>query len=384
MQERLDSQMTMPDLQIIPIIITAITAALTAGFVGLLFIQTRRQKKEHDLTIRPIIVDDRSRADGSIQFVSSKEDGCIEIRLVNVGNIPTAKTRITLLPLDKYSGFLTRERALKKYLRKIGKDKLKSTNSCIMLRPIRERIKRTSEQGSFENYLIVGDDFKKIKPIVDEFDAILDKIGTKEKRKEFDDAGRARAESMAKLSPKDWDKFYLTGDKRGDLLDRTGPVDWEVFDSDMGKDKIRKILGDFADEVYATAPDRARIINEMSKEDRKQYDEAIEKRLEAWEMFPPEIAEEFAVTSMNLRKVYKDIKDIKSTVTNMLAPKHPIELSIHLNEKDLKDIESGEYMYFGVLVQYSRPGGKGTEYTYYMQGYVDKNEIHLDRSLDTL
>lgn len=365
-----------------PVVITAITAALTAGFVGLLFIQTRRQKIEHDLTVRPIIVTDRNYPTKSIEL--QKESHCINIRLVNVGNIPTAKTRITLLPLDRYAGFVTRESALRKYLKERGRDKLKSTDTCIMLRPIRERIKRTSEQGSFENYLIVGDDFKNIKPANDEFNAVLDKMGTEEERKKFNDAGRARAESMAKLSPKDWDKFYLVGDKRGDLLDKTGPVDWEVFDSDIGRDKIQKLLGEFADEVYASAPDRARIINAMSKEDRTQYDKAIKDRLGVWGMFPPEIAEEFATTSMNLRKIYKDVKDVKSIMTNMLSPKHPIELTLNLNKKDLEDIESGEYLYFGVIVQYSRPGGKGMEYVYYMQGYVDKNHAHLDRTLDAL
>lgn len=366
------------------VIVPPITAGLTALFVIILFVQTQRQKEERDLTIRPIIVHDKDLPLKSMQMVPSETNGFIEIRLVNAGNIPAGKIRIMLLPLDEYARFMTRECALKEYLKEIGNDNLKKTDSCMLLRPIRERMKRIAEHNSFENYLVLGDDFKKLDPVVKKFESTLNKSGSKEEKKKFDDAGLARAESLAKLNHTDWDKFYLAGNKRGDLLDKTGPVDWEIFDSKISQKVMRAFLGEYADEIYDTAPARTEILEKMSEEDRKQYDTAIEKRLDVWNSFPFTVAQEFVETSMNLRRIYKKIKDIKSLTEHMLPPNHTFELKINLDEKDPKNIASRKHLYFGVLVQYSKLGKKEMEYTYYMRGYVDDSQPYLDYSSDAL
>lgn len=362
----------------IAVIVSSITAGLTALFVALLYKQNKHQKKIHDLTVRPIIVKDKDSPYNSIQLVINITSPRLIIQLVNVGSIHTAKARIMILPLDRYSKFMEREKALGKYLDAIGDGILESNNLCILQRPIIERMKLDKEEKSHKYFLILGSDLERMRPIVKKFEDVLANIDDKEKRKEFTEAGRDLAASMSKLSPSDWDAFYLSGDKRSDFLDRIGPVDWEMFDEKLGKNKIRELLGDMADEVYNAAPRRAKILADMDKIDRERYDAAIKRRLDIWGMLPDKILEEFARTSMDIRRTYRDTKDVFSQTTNMIPPGHPIEKFWFVSKDNIADIKSGEHLYFGVRIQYSRPEGKGMEYSYYLRGSIINGKVRVD------
>ena len=357
-----------------------LTAAATMVFVILMRKQLGNQKTEHELTLKPIIVNDKNTPAQSIQYGGDR----ITIRLINVGNIPASKTRIMTLPPAGYSEFNTRERALKEYLRGIKSGSLKKTDACLALRPIRERMKRVPEENSPTKYLILGDDFGRLDPAIRAFDEMMDGIEDKDARKRFDEAGRARAESLAKLNPRDWDRFYLVGSKRGDLLDRIGPIDWEHFDEKAGRDETQGMLEGFAAEVYGTAPERAEILGRMSEADRKQFDEALEERLASWNKFSEEVMKKYAATSMTLRKTYRSVKVIKAVTYSVLAHNHPVEVAIPVDDDAKQRIEAGEYVYFGVLVQYGKPGEVDFKYVHYVQGYVSEGDAHLDDTADTL
>ncbi|MDA8032180.1 MAG: hypothetical protein MPK62_13855, partial [Alphaproteobacteria bacterium] len=72
-------------------------------FVILMWIQIRNQKREHDLTLRPIIVKDKDEPKDALMYWG--EQNRITIRLMNVGSIPSGNARIMLLPPDTYPGF---------------------------------------------------------------------------------------------------------------------------------------------------------------------------------------------------------------------------------------------------------------------------------------
>lgn len=360
----------------------AIASIATMMFVILMWIQIRNQKREHDLTLRPIIVKDKDEPKDALMYWG--EQNRITIRLMNVGSIPSGNARIMLLPPDTYPGFSSRERSLRKYLKNLGSAKLMNTDSCIMLRPMRERMKRTSETSSFVNYLILGDDHDRLRPAIGRFDGLMGKLGGVVDHSEFAEAGRARAESMAKLSPQDWEKFYLAGRKRGDLLDKIGPADWEVMERYIDKEKLLEMLGEHAGQVYGTAGERARIIAEMDEADRRQFEDARRTRIGAWNSLPGDMVREYITTSMEIRNTYKRAREVKSTTISVFAPNHPIVFSMNVDDDTKKKIDGGEYVYFGVIVQYNRPGDKGMEYGYYMQAYVNKDGAQLDYATDSL
>ncbi len=363
-----------------------LTAAATMVFVILMRKQLGNQKTEHELTLKPIIVNDKNTPAQSVQYGASG----ITVRLINVGNIPASKTRIMTIPPAKYSEFSTRERALKEYLRGVGSGTLGNTDACIVLRPIRERMKRVPEANSPTKYLVLGDDFGRLAPAIKAFDEMIDGFKDKDARKRFDEAGRARAESLVKLNPHDWDRFYLVGSKRGDLLDRIGPIDWEVFDKKAGRDKVYGMLGEFAEEVYGTAGERKRIIENMSGPDREQYYKALRERIESWDILTAsggsqeEAVKKYVDTSMALRRTYRSVKVIKSSTYDVLAHNHPVEVPINVDDETKKMIEAGEYVYFAVLVQYGKPGEKDFKYVHYVQGYVNEGRAYLDYTADTL
>ena len=362
---------------------TATTIA-TITFVCLLYTQLRNQRMEQNLTIRPIITLDKNYADDYAIKLREGERPHIRLRLTNLGSISTGNTRIILLPLDEHNSFVRREKALKKYIKNLKDKDLQSTDSCMILNSIRDRIKSSTRFGSFNKYLVVGDDLKKLRLAKSELDLLIDRMG--DKREEYLDAGKARALSLSKLNPDDWEAFYQAGIKRGDLLDQMGPIDWENFDSvgSFTRDDIKGILKEDAELIYNSMDQRKKILEDMSEEDRAQFDAAKKRRVDLWDSLDPELGRMWVTADLRLRKAYKEVKDISAKRVNLIAPRHPIYLSIDLEKSDVEKINAGNYMYFGVLVQYGKPGSKKHQYVYYLQGYFHDKMGHVDYSLDFL
>ena len=368
---------------LLAILQTATTIA-TITFVCLLYTQLRSQRAEQNLTVRPIIALDKNYADDYAIKLRESARPHIRLRLTNLGSISAGKTRIILLPLDEHNSFVRREKALKRYIKNLKDKDLQSTDSCMILNSIRDRIKSSTRFGSFNKYLVVGDDLKKLRLAKSELDLLIDRMG--DKRKEYLDAGKARALSLSKLNPDDWEAFYQAGIKRGELLDQMGPIDWENFDSvgSFTRDDIKGILKEDAELIYNSMDRRKKILEDMSEEDRTQFDAAKKRRVDLWDSLEPELGKLWVTADLRLRKTYKEVKDISAKMLNLIAPRHPIYLSIDLDESDLQRINAGNYMYFGVLVQYSKPDSKRHQYVYYMQGYFHEKIGHVDYSLDFL
>ena len=339
---------------------------------------------EQNLTIRPIITLDKNYADDYAIKLREGAQPHIRLRLTNLGSISTGKTRIMLLPLDEHNGFVMREKALKNYIKNLKDRDLEENDSCMVLNSIRDRIKTSSRFGSFNRYLVVGDELKNLRDAKSELDSLIDRMG--DKKGEYVDAGRARARSLSKLNPDDWEAFYQAGIKRGDLLDLMGPIDWESFDQvgNFTRDDIKNILEDDSKMIYNSMDRRKKIIEDMSQEDRKEFDDAKQRRVDLWDSLPPELGKMWITADLRLRKAYKKVKDISVKKLNLVAPRHPIYLSIDLEESAVRKINDGNYMYFGVLVQYSKPDNKKFKYVYYMQGYFHDKIGHVDYSLDFL
>ena len=373
---------------------TMITAFATAALVVLLYIQTRHQQRATRLTIRPIILLDQDHPDNPAIYLSDPDNATtnpmesnagnnIHIRMINTGDIPTGKMRTILLPPDTHMGFVNRERALKDYIARLPDDDLVQDGTCIILDSIRERIKH-SKKHYFEKYLIVGDEMKQLKKASDAFNELLNSADPDGK---FNEAGLARAASLEPLNPDDWEEFYMSGHKRGHILDLTGPVDWESFDKDSSitRDEVLDILKeDDGKRIYAGEARRKEIINNMHPAIRKNFDEAIRVRQDLWNQFSNDITKDFTRYSMELRKTYKNVKDILVREVNMFAPKHPIVYKIPLDKTELERINNGSYVYFGILVQYAMPDKKEFEYTYYLQGYFKDKSPYVDYTLDVL
>ena len=370
-------------IEIVSSVTPLATAIATFIFVFFLFLQLRTQRREHNFMIRPILVLGKDQKDDPPIKLVSGDVSSIRIRLLNIGGITTGRARVILFPLDDHAGFVKRKKAFNE-CRKDLKEEFASTPLCLVLDPIRERIKLFKEKNMFHKYLIVGEDLENILPLKRDLEDVLEQMG--DMKDEFNQAGRERAISMAKLDPDEWDMFYQAGEKRGDLLDITGPIDWEHFDSDgsITRKDVEEILKEDAKRIYDTERDRKRILERMSPDNRKQFDDAIRKRQDIWNALPSKVTHDFAIASMNLRKAYKDSKDIVVKDLNLLPPNHPIFLDIELSESDVERINAGDYMYFGILIQYGKPNDKKDQFVCNLQGYFHKKVAHVDYILDEL
>ena len=258
-------------------ILQTATTIATITFVYLLYTQLRNQRMEQNLTIRPIITLDKNYADDYAIKLREGTRPHIRLRLTNLGSISTGNTRIILLPLDEHNSFVRREKALKNYIKNLKDKDLQNTDLCMILNSIRDRIKSSTRFGSFNKYLVIGDDLKKLRSAKSELDSLIDQMG--DKSEEYINAGKARALSLSKLNPDDWEAFYQAGIKRGDLLDLMGPIDWENFDSvgSFTRDDIKGILKEDAKLIYNSMDRRKKILEDMSDEDRAQFDAAKKK-----------------------------------------------------------------------------------------------------------
>lgn len=360
----------------IVIIISSITAAATLYFVFVLKKQYEIQKKDQETRLRPIIVLDKNDIQPAMELKHTGDHARLNVRLINMGSVPTGRIRIMILPIDSYAGHRDRWKALKEYIRKIGDGKLEDREGlCTVSTPVRERAKQEPDREPIEKYLMLGDDLK-------EYDKAYSKIRKMKgpyHEKEYTDVGRDRNEILSKLSPADWSKFYLVGLKHGDVIDVIGAADWENFDTDHGDLKysdICNILGDDAKEMIKTEGDRKRIIEEMKEEDRIKFHEMLDQRRQAWSAVRKKEAEEYVRADMDLRKTYRSVKEVKVRLSNTRPQNHPV--NIHMIQEWDDSMNSGVAGYFGVAVQYATHDSSEFKFKYYMQGYIEDGNPVVD------
>lgn len=370
--------------EIVAVFPALLTSIGTIVIAMLMHRQNLQQRKEHDLKLRPVIISAERLPGTLFNFPFDS----VAITITNVGNVPASNIRIMTLPSDTYNEFRVRKEALKDYLREIGTDDIKSTKSCIVMHPPSERIKHAHDPSSPVKYLILGNDFKKVNPKIERFNKMMDEIQDKNIREKFEMASKARTRSLASLQYDKWNEFYKVGLKSGDLIDKIGPIDWEVF-YEQDWNETRKILTNYAnmkssgvrkyvDEVCNTKNARDKIINDMTEDMKKGYYEAADKLQEIWNKLPKNVVSEYIENNMELRKAYKETRDVKSILMSILAPNDSIKLAVDINSKGFDHIHSGKYIYFGVLIQYSQLQDNDMKYAYYVQGYVDYDTAYVD------
>ncbi|MDA7943152.1 MAG: hypothetical protein MPJ06_03995 [Nitrosopumilus sp.] len=372
-------------ISIVPPVTTSIASMAVAIILKQ---QLDNQKKEQDLTLRPILSSQNVPED----LLQLKERRRIVIPIRNLGKITATNIRIMLLPLDQHRDFASRKQYLVDYLRELKSDGLRSTESSMVLRPARERMKDAPDPASPTNYIILGNDLEKIKPKIDNFKKIVDSIMDKKNRKSFEEANGARAHVLAMLGSSDWNSFYHVGKKRGDLIDTLGPADWEVLYKNNW-DKARSTLVESASkkphELFEsvkhacdTRDERSKIISRMTQEMKDEYYKAAGKLSTIWKNLPDDAIRDYIQSNMDLRNAYREAKDIKSVVINSISPNHSTELTLDIDYDAIDHLKRGDFVYFGALIQYNRPGNNDMEYGYYIQGYLDLYDPHVDYAAD--
>lgn len=372
------------NLEAVVLILAVLTPIGTIIIAMLMYQQNRQQKKEHDLKLRPVLISNE-RVPGTPCRITYDH---VILTIMNVGSVPASNIRIMMLPLDRYNEFRIRRKALMDYLKEIRSDDVRSTKSCIVMDPPNERIKHAHDPLSSVKYLIFGNDFKNINPKIEKFNKMMDRIQDKNIREKFETANRDRIKSLAPLQHANWDQFYMVGLKSGDLLDKIGPIDLEIFYGGDW-DRTRKILADYAstkspdvkkyiDEVCNTKKHRDRIIDNMTEDMKKDYHNATSKLLEIWNKLPDDVVKEYVENNMELRKAYKETNDVKSILISVLGSNDFIELRVERDPESSKHISGGEYVHFGVLIQYSQLEDKDMRYAYYIQGYVGQTSGYVD------
>ena len=350
----------------------------------LMYQQNKQQKKEHDLKLRPVLISNERVPGTRCELI----DNSVVLTIINVGSVPASNVRAMMLPPDEYDEFLVRKEVLMDYLKEIRSGDVKSTKSCIVMYPPSERIKQIHDLSSSVKHLILGDDFKKINSKIEKFNKMMDQIQDKSIREEFEMANRDRIKNLASLQHYQWNDFYMVGLKSGDLLDKIGPVDLEIF---YGGDwsKTQKILTDYANtkspnvrkyvkEICRTKIDRDRYIDRMTEDMKKRYQDAAEKLQEVWNKLPRNVVNEYVENNMELRMAYKETKDVKSMLMSVLGSNDSIQLHVDMNSEARRRISGGEHVYFGVLIQYSQLEDNDMKYAYYIQGYVGHNFGYID------